>query len=98
VNILQETILGYALQVLEQFKYIIKTNKHSTNSTGYVDKWDTVLLGGLIGSLFSLLQFFVSPYIGRMSDKFGRRKVLLWTMVRNNWQQQKEGCKIFFVI
>lgn len=51
----------------------------STNDRG--DKWDTVLLGGLLGSMFSLLQFFVSPMIGRASDRMGRRRVLLLTMV-----------------
>jgi MFS family permease len=73
--------LGYALQLLEQFKYLIMTRKHASIKAGETDKWDTVLLGGLIGSLFSLLQFFVSPIIGRYSDKLGRRKVLLYTMV-----------------
>lgn len=66
---------------MEQFKTLIVTNKQPSVKTGYVDKWDTVLLGGLIGSLFSLLQFFISPVIGRASDKLGRRKVLLYTMV-----------------
>ncbi|KAG0178625.1 hypothetical protein DFQ28_004130 [Apophysomyces sp. BC1034] len=47
------------------------------------DKWDTVLLGGLVGSLFSLLQFIISPMIGRASDRLGRRSVLLWTMLGN---------------
>ncbi|EPB82002.1 hypothetical protein HMPREF1544_11281 [Mucor circinelloides 1006PhL] len=79
----QETILGYALQLLEQFKHLIMANPHASVKTGYADKWDTVLLGGLIGSLFSLLQFFVSPKIGRASDRLGRRTVLLYTMVGN---------------
>ncbi|KAI8642450.1 major facilitator superfamily domain-containing protein [Parasitella parasitica] len=79
----QETILGYALQVLEQFKRLITTNQHASVKAGYADKWDTVLLGGLIGSLFSFLQFFVSPKIGRASDRFGRRAVLLYTMIGN---------------
>ncbi|KAF1798624.1 major facilitator superfamily domain-containing protein [Mucor lusitanicus] len=79
----QETVLGYALTVLEQFKHLIMTNPHASVKTGYADKWDTVLLGGLIGSLFSLLQFFVSPKIGRASDRLGRRTVLLYTMVGN---------------
>ncbi|CEP12289.1 hypothetical protein [Parasitella parasitica] len=79
----QETVLGYALQVLEQFKHLIMTNQHTSVKTGYADKWDTVLLGGLIGSLFSLLQFFISPKIGRASDRLGRRAVLLYTMVGN---------------
>lgn len=80
--LIQTSILGYALQGLEQFKYLILTNKRASVKTGYVDKWDTVLLGGLIGSLFSLLQFIVSPMIGRASDRLGRRKVLLYTMVK----------------
>lgn len=60
---------------------MVIAHKRESVKSGYVDKWDTVLLGGLIGSLFSLLQFFVSPVIGRRSDTLGRRKVLLYTMV-----------------
>lgn len=64
---------------MEHFKYLIVSNKRATD--GIADKWDTVLLGGLIGSLFSFLQFVVSPFIGSASDRLGRRKVLLYTMV-----------------
>lgn len=78
---IKETILGYALQVLEQFKRLIMSNQRASVTTGYADKWDVVLLGGLIGSLFSFLQFVVSPKIGRASDRLGRRTVLLYTMV-----------------
>ncbi|KAI5125014.1 hypothetical protein M0805_007438 [Coniferiporia weirii] len=46
-------------------------------------KWDIVLLGGLMGSLFSTLQFLVSPHIGSLSDKYGRKRVLLLTMIGN---------------
>ncbi|KAG9218996.1 hypothetical protein CCMSSC00406_0001406 [Pleurotus cornucopiae] len=46
-------------------------------------KWDVVLLGGLIGSVFSTLQFFVSPKIGSLSDKYGRKRILLLTMIGN---------------
>lgn len=66
---------------MEQFKHLIVTNKHTSAKVGYADKWDTVLLGGMVGSLFSLLQFIVSPIIGRASDRLGRRTVLLYTMV-----------------
>ena len=44
---------------------------------------DIVLFGGLVGSLFSLLQFLVSPIIGRLSDHHGRRNVLLLSMLGN---------------
>lgn len=46
-------------------------------------RWDVVLLGGLIGSVFSTLQFFVSPKIGALSDKYGRKRILLITMIGN---------------
>jgi MFS family permease len=39
----------------------------------------TVLFGGLLGSLYSLLQFIASPVWGRLSDRHGRRPVLLLT-------------------
>lgn len=40
----------------------------------------TVLFGGLLGSLYSLLQFFSSTLWGRLSDRWGRRPVLLLTV------------------
>ncbi|KIW99384.1 uncharacterized protein Z518_11372 [Rhinocladiella mackenziei CBS 650.93] len=46
-------------------------------------KYDIILLGGALGSLFSLLQAIASPIIGRASDKYGRRKALLWSMCGN---------------
>uniref|UniRef100_A0A671UG44 Major facilitator superfamily domain-containing protein 10 n=2 Tax=Sparus aurata TaxID=8175 RepID=A0A671UG44_SPAAU len=42
-------------------------------------KYNTVLFGGLIGSLFSLLQFLMSPLTGALSDRHGRRPMLLLT-------------------
>jgi MFS family permease len=38
-----------------------------------------VLFGGLLGSLYSVLQFFASPFWGRLSDHYGRRPILLIT-------------------
>uniref|UniRef100_A0A1A8IQ06 Major facilitator superfamily domain-containing protein 10 n=2 Tax=Nothobranchius kuhntae TaxID=321403 RepID=A0A1A8IQ06_NOTKU len=42
-------------------------------------KYNTVLFGGLIGSLFSLLQFLASPLTGALSDRHGRRPLLILT-------------------
>ena len=42
-----------------------------------------VLLGGALGSLFSFLQAIASPIIGKLSDKYGRRTALLWSMAGN---------------
>jgi MFS family permease len=36
-----------------------------------------VLFGGLLGSLYSLLQFLFAPVMGSLSDRYGRRPVLL---------------------
>ncbi|KAI0068789.1 MFS DHA1 sub-family, partial [Artomyces pyxidatus] len=47
------------------------------NVSGNSERWDVVLLGALT------LQFIVSPYIGSLSDKHGRKKVLLITMIGN---------------
>ena len=38
-----------------------------------------VLFGGLLGSLYALLTFLSAPLLGRLSDRLGRRPVLLWT-------------------
>ncbi|XP_023345055.1 major facilitator superfamily domain-containing protein 10 [Eurytemora carolleeae] len=38
---------------------------------------NTVLFGGFLGSIFSFLQFIASPVIGGLSDRFGRKPLLL---------------------
>ena len=40
----------------------------------------TVLFGGILGSLYSMLQFIFAPIWGGLSDRVGRRKVLLYTV------------------
>ncbi|MGH0148546.1 UNVERIFIED_CONTAM: hypothetical protein FKN15_014996 [Acipenser sinensis] len=44
-------------------------------------KYNSVLFGGLIGSLFSLLQFLSSPLTGAASDYFGRRPLMMISTV-----------------
>ncbi|XP_047936893.2 major facilitator superfamily domain-containing protein 10 isoform X1 [Anser cygnoides] len=44
-------------------------------------KYNSVLFGGLIGSMFSILQFFSSPLTGAVSDCWGRRPVILLTVM-----------------
>jgi MFS family permease len=43
-------------------------------------RFETVIFGGLLGSLYAILQFFFAPVWGRLSDKFGRRPILLITV------------------
>lgn len=47
------------------------------------DRYDIILLGGALGSLFSFLQAIAAPFIGRLSDAYGRRTALLWCMLGN---------------
>jgi len=46
-------------------------------------RFDVVLLGGALGSLFSFLQAIASPIIGALSDRYGRRTALLYSMAGN---------------
>ncbi|KAJ5984359.1 Major facilitator superfamily domain-containing protein 10 [Penicillium waksmanii] len=46
-------------------------------------RYDIVLLGGALGSLFSLLQAIAAPIIGHLSDRHGRRRALLISMAGN---------------
>lgn len=39
-----------------------------------------VLFGGLLSTLYSLLQFIFSPIWGSLSDRFGRRRILVITL------------------
>ena len=41
----------------------------------------TVLFGGFLGSLYSLLQFIFSPIWGSLSDKYGRKSILKKTVL-----------------
>ncbi|CAF0757629.1 unnamed protein product [Adineta steineri] len=44
-------------------------------------KWNSVLFGGIVGSLFSFLQFFSSTLCGAASDRYGRKPMLLLSMI-----------------
>eukprot|EP00095_Tigriopus_kingsejongensis_P012476 snap_masked-scaffold323_size206388-processed-gene-1.3 protein:Tk12476 transcript:snap_masked-scaffold323_size206388-processed-gene-1.3-mRNA-1 annotation:"major facilitator superfamily domain-containing protein 10" len=44
---------------------------------GAPEQFNSVLFGGFLGSLFSLLQFLASPILGGLSDLYGRRPLLL---------------------
>jgi len=55
------------------------TNISPASGSGSHGVITLVLFGGAIGSIFSILQFISSPIWGRLSDRFGRRRILLIT-------------------
>lgn len=50
-------------------------------SVGAPVEFNTVLFGGFLGSIFSFLQFLASPIIGGLSDRFGRKPLMVATAV-----------------
>ncbi|RUS31677.1 hypothetical protein BC938DRAFT_477322 [Jimgerdemannia flammicorona] len=74
----QATLFNRTLRFITAFKLLVSTDRSGAAAHA---KWDLVLLGGLMGSLFSFLQFVIAPVIGRLSDRLGRRRTLLLTMV-----------------
>ena len=42
---------------------------------------ETVIFGGVLGSLYAALQFFFAPIWGGLSDRYGRKPILLITLI-----------------
>lgn len=49
-------------------------------SLGNTTHLPEVLFGGIVASLFSVLQFIFAPFWGTLSDRVGRRPILLYTV------------------
>ncbi|KAJ1901063.1 hypothetical protein LPJ66_001033 [Kickxella alabastrina] len=79
------TLLGWTLQHVTQLRELILANAGARASRFLQQgaRADLVLLGGLLGSVYSLLQCIVAPIIGRASDRFGRRPTLMLCMAGN---------------
>ncbi|WP_442890347.1 MFS transporter [Congregicoccus parvus] len=58
---------------------LVRGIDHVAGWTGGGDRFTPVLFGGILGSLYSLLQFAFAPIWGGLSDRYGRRPVLLFT-------------------
>jgi MFS family permease len=62
--------LGWLLARIDDFSRLV----------GSHGNYRAVLFGGVLGSLYSFLQFIFSPIWGALSDRLGRRRVLLITV------------------
>ncbi|MGC4072690.1 MAG: MFS transporter [Nibricoccus sp.] len=65
-----EGLLGWLLQHITTLSRSLGNESHLPE----------VLFGGMVSSLFSILQFFFAPIWGGLSDRRGRRGVLLFTV------------------
>ena len=57
--------------------------KYFQELVGAPEKYNSVLFGGFLGSMFSFLQFVISPIMGGLSDRYGRRPIMLISLVSN---------------
>lgn len=65
---------GLYVQLSSQIRYFQEL-------LGAPDRYSSVLFGGFLGSMFSFLQFIVSPIMGALSDCYGRKPILLFSLV-----------------
>lgn len=74
-------ILGFSLLI--PVLPLILTNPQSGNylfPTGF-DSGSALLIYGVLMGILPLFSFFFAPILGQLSDKYGRHKILFWSLV-----------------
>ncbi len=69
-----QVIIHFFLIIDKTFKQLLPFNN---NLNGDV----VLIVGGIISSIFSILQFIFSPFWGKLSDLYGRKKILIYTNI-----------------
>lgn len=65
------------------------------------ERYNSVLFGGLLGSMFSFLQFVASPVVGALSDYYGRKPVIIVCAVSscmNSFKYNHDDIINFFIV
>lgn len=65
---------GLYIRLSSQIKYFQEL-------LGAPDRYNSVLFGGFLGSMFSFLQFIASPIMGALSDCYGRKPIMMISLV-----------------
>ncbi|KAJ8968364.1 hypothetical protein NQ317_009527 [Molorchus minor] len=63
------------------YKWLSEKIYYFQEFVGAPEKFNTVLFGGFLGSMFSFLQFLAAPIVGSISDVIGRKKVMIICLV-----------------
>lgn len=84
-------ILPLLPSLLEHYRVNDKVGLYTTLSNSVVksfrelvgapERYTSVLFGGFLGSMFSFLQFIISPIAGGLSDYYGRKPILLLSLL-----------------
>ncbi|XP_054264987.1 major facilitator superfamily domain-containing protein 10 [Macrosteles quadrilineatus] len=59
------------------YPFLLEKVENFRSLVGAPERFNSVLFGGLLGSLFSFLQFVASPLVGGLSDVYGRKPILV---------------------
>lgn len=63
------------------YPFLLDKVRYFQQLVGAPDRFNSVLFGGFLGSLFSFLQFVASPLVGGLSDVYGRKPIMLLCVV-----------------
>lgn len=63
---------------------------------GAPEKFNSVLFGGFLGSMFSFLQFIASPIVGGISDVVGRKPVMVVCLVSYTYKYSQMNPRLIF--
>ncbi len=77
------TLVDYYLKIDGQsgiLRWLLAQSESAAHVFGQDHVFATVLFGGVLTSVYSILQFIFSPIWGSLSDRHGRRPVLLVTV------------------
>lgn len=66
------------------YNYLSQSVQYFQELVGAPDKYNSVLFGGFLGSMFSFLQFIASPIVGGLSDCYGRKPIMMICLVFTN--------------
>src|SRR3569623_2613196 len=74
-------VLAAVLIVTIGFGIVMPVLPKLISTLGHIDLEQATRVGGYMLVVFSVAQFFAGPILGNLSDRFGRRPVLLYSLL-----------------